>query len=220
MNKYNIGDIIGLKSDIEGKLPDGSAPVYIVANTYKSFPNLTDVIKVFPYNGMLHEFTEIEDVVSTVSTKDIIKIYDTNSEESHITIAFYIPPHFHPYFTKAIKEETKDKLNDMLDALNGVGLNDVSFIDSEGNVVGSAESVSFDIDYVDDMDSEPIKPVRNKNNEDIIKYSSLQTIDECLDALNDLDILHKMFKGKMYLNNRNKVLERLKMLVEKKGVAK
>jgi hypothetical protein len=49
-------------------------------------------------------------------------------------------------------------------------------------------------------------------NTDIINYDKLESVDECLDALNDLDALYKLFGDEAYLQLRDVVLKRLKAL--------
>jgi len=48
--------------------------------------------------------------------------------------------------------------------------------------------------------------------DDIIQYHKLEDKDKCLDALNDLDTLHKMFGDEAYLQLKEVVIKRLKEL--------
>ena len=48
---------------------------------------------------------------------------------------------------------------------------------------------------------------------DIVNYSKLYSVDECLDALNDLKELHKHFGDEAYLQLREVVMKRLKEFV-------
>ena len=42
-----------------------------------------------------------------------------------------------------------------------------------------------------------------------IDYESFKTIDECLDAMNDLDILYSTFGDKEYIDKKNKIMNYL-----------
>lgn len=55
-----------------------------------------------------------------------------------------------------------------------------------------------------------VKPPMRKN--DSIRYDLLDTIDECLDAMNDLTTLHEMFGDEAYLQLKDLVQERIKKL--------
>lgn len=46
----------------------------------------------------------------------------------------------------------------------------------------------------------------------VIEYSKIKTVDECLDAINDLDFLYNKFKDEEYLQNKEVVIERLESL--------
>lgn len=48
---------------------------------------------------------------------------------------------------------------------------------------------------------------------DIVNYDRLESIDECLDAMNDLKLLHNEFGDEDYLHLRELVQNRLKELV-------
>ena len=50
------------------------------------------------------------------------------------------------------------------------------------------------------------------NTTDIIMYNEIDTIDECLDALNDLKQLHDLFGDEAYLQLYQLVLERIKTI--------
>jgi hypothetical protein len=60
------------------------------------------------------------------------------------------------------------------------------------------------------LKSDGVKKVYQPNL-DIINYDKLETIDECLDAINDLNILHKFFGDEAYLQLREVVLKRLEV---------
>jgi hypothetical protein len=47
----------------------------------------------------------------------------------------------------------------------------------------------------------------------IVRYDLLEDIDQCLDAMNDLEELHNVFKDEEYLKHRDLVKEKLKELV-------
>lgn len=47
---------------------------------------------------------------------------------------------------------------------------------------------------------------------DVIEYHKIEDVDRCLDALNDLDILHKMFGDEAYLQLKEVVQKRLEEL--------
>lgn len=49
---------------------------------------------------------------------------------------------------------------------------------------------------------------------DIIDYTDFNTIDDCLDAVNDLKALHKMFGDKEYLNHIDTVIKRMREIQE------
>lgn len=51
---------------------------------------------------------------------------------------------------------------------------------------------------------------------DTIFYHEINSIDECLDALNDLKVLHEIFDDESYLQLRELVLKRLEKLSKKK----
>ncbi|MFQ3543675.1 hypothetical protein Q7A53_06285 [Halobacillus rhizosphaerae] len=55
----------------------------------------------------------------------------------------------------------------------------------------------------------PKKPTKPQ---DVIYYNKLETIDECLDTLNDLSRLHKLFGDEAYLTLREVVKERIEKL--------
>lgn len=59
-------------------------------------------------------------------------------------------------------------------------------------------------------------------NADIIQYDKLDTVDECLDAMNDLAELHKQFGDESYLQLREVVIGRLRDLsdIQKKAQSK
>ncbi|MFS0905831.1 hypothetical protein AB3N02_22670 [Priestia aryabhattai] len=48
---------------------------------------------------------------------------------------------------------------------------------------------------------------------DVIKYHELKTVDDCLDAMNDLTALHKNFGDEAYIQLKEFVMIRLKELV-------
>jgi hypothetical protein len=50
---------------------------------------------------------------------------------------------------------------------------------------------------------------------DIIEYNKIETVDECLDAMNDLTRLHEMFGDDTYLKLRKTTVRRLKKLTKK-----
>jgi hypothetical protein len=54
----------------------------------------------------------------------------------------------------------------------------------------------------------------NKKMEDVIRYDLIDTVDKCLDALNDLTALHKSFGDEAYLTIREVVKERLEKLTK------
>lgn len=56
------------------------------------------------------------------------------------------------------------------------------------------------------------RPKKLKDKDDVIEYHKLSTIDDCLDALNDLSNLHKMFGDEAYIQLREVVTNRLKEL--------
>lgn len=64
---------------------------------------------------------------------------------------------------------------------------------------------------------------KNNNNSfpqqmlDAIYYNEIETVDECLDALNDLNVLHEMFGDEAYQQLKELVLKRLEELSKKKG---
>lgn len=59
---------------------------------------------------------------------------------------------------------------------------------------------------------------KNKTEEptDIIEYNKIETVDECLDAMNDLTRLHEMFGDDAYLKLRKTTIRRLKKITKKK----
>lgn len=64
----------------------------------------------------------------------------------------------------------------------------------------------------EDLTVEKPKKVKSKTTKNV-NYSSLETIDECLDAINDLNLLYKTFKNKSYLKYKEAVEERLRELI-------
>ena len=50
---------------------------------------------------------------------------------------------------------------------------------------------------------------------DIISYKTIETVDKCLDAINDLNILHKEFGDDEYLKAKKAVIQRLKKITKK-----
>ncbi|MDS7057071.1 hypothetical protein NXG04_07215 [Klebsiella pneumoniae] len=56
------------------------------------------------------------------------------------------------------------------------------------------------------------RPKKLKDKDDVIEYHKLPTIDDCLDALNDLSDLHKAFGDEAYLQLKEVVTKRLKEL--------
>lgn len=58
------------------------------------------------------------------------------------------------------------------------------------------------------------KKKKIKITDDIIQYNKLDTVDECLDAMNDLSNLHKTFGDESYLQLREVVVGRLKDLTD------
>lgn len=58
-----------------------------------------------------------------------------------------------------------------------------------------------------------VNEVQNSSKKlDTIRYDILNSVDKCLDALNDLDILHKMFGDEAYLQLKEVVIKRLTIL--------
>lgn len=53
-----------------------------------------------------------------------------------------------------------------------------------------------------------------KQKQDIIAYEDIFNVDECLDAMNSLSELHKAFGDEEYLEQKEKVKERLASLLE------
>lgn len=53
-----------------------------------------------------------------------------------------------------------------------------------------------------------------KEQMDVIRYDNLKTVNECLDALNDLQQLHNVFGDEAYLQLREVVMKRLKELIK------
>ncbi|UGO51049.1 hypothetical protein PQE70_gp196 [Bacillus phage vB_BanS_Nate] len=56
------------------------------------------------------------------------------------------------------------------------------------------------------------RPKKLKDKDDVIEYHKLATVDDCLDALNDLSILHEMFGDESYIQLKEVVTNRLKEL--------
>lgn len=56
------------------------------------------------------------------------------------------------------------------------------------------------------------RPKKLKDKDDVVEYHKLETIDECLDALNNLSALHKMFGDEAYIQLKEVVTNRLKEL--------
>jgi hypothetical protein len=48
---------------------------------------------------------------------------------------------------------------------------------------------------------------------DVIEYDSFETIDECLDAINDLNILIEEFGDETYIGNKELTIETLKLII-------
>lgn len=76
-------------------------------------------------------------------------------------------------------------------------------------------------EYIEILQKVKAKPVKRKrpgrpkkinNKDDVIEYHKLETIDDCLDALNNLDSLHKMFGDESYIQLKEVVTKRLKEL--------
>lgn len=57
-----------------------------------------------------------------------------------------------------------------------------------------------------------VKIIASTTNNDIIKYDEIESIDECLDALNDLKQLHDLFGDEAYLQLYELVLDRVKTI--------
>lgn len=56
------------------------------------------------------------------------------------------------------------------------------------------------------------RPKKLKDKDDVVEYHKLETIDDCLDALNSLSALHKMFGDESYIQLKEVVTNRLKEL--------
>lgn len=74
-------------------------------------------------------------------------------------------------------------------------------------------------DNFDNFVSNTTKPKKGKKKkikitDDVIQYDKLATVDECLDAMNDLSELHKQFGDESYLQLREVVVGRLKDLTD------
>ncbi|AKQ08500.1 hypothetical protein PQE66_gp185 [Bacillus phage PBC2] len=65
-------------------------------------------------------------------------------------------------------------------------------------------------DYLDAIETNYKKIFKEIH--DIINYHQIETVDKCLDALNDLDTLHKMFGDEAYLQLKEVVQKRLEEL--------
>lgn len=57
------------------------------------------------------------------------------------------------------------------------------------------------------------KPKLKTHKEDVVYYNEIDNVDECLDAINDLTILHKLFGDESYLQLKEFVENRLKEIV-------
>lgn len=56
------------------------------------------------------------------------------------------------------------------------------------------------------------RPKKLKDKDDVVEYHKLETIDDCLDALNNLTALHKMFGDEAYIQLKEVVTDRIKEL--------
>ncbi|QIW89865.1 hypothetical protein PQE71_gp183 [Bacillus phage Izhevsk] len=56
------------------------------------------------------------------------------------------------------------------------------------------------------------RPKKLKDKDDVVEYHKLETVDDCLDALNNLSALHKMFGDEAYIQLKEVVTDRLKEL--------
>jgi hypothetical protein len=92
----------------------------------------------------------------------------------------------------------------------------LKFIQKDREKKGLVWSTRFH--YIAEKNIESIKEgtvreVKSPNQKtDIIRYDTLDSIDKCLDTINDLTILHKMFGDESYLQLKELVTERLILL--------
>lgn len=59
--------------------------------------------------------------------------------------------------------------------------------------------------------------IKKVKNQDTVRYDLIDDIDECLDAMNDLKLLHETFGDEAYSQLRELVVKKLAKLVESEG---
>lgn len=135
---------------------------------------------------------------------EIMKIYPIR-EKSHVN--------YEPEGNLKMVAEKDGQQNKMM----------IQFIIEERNKKG----YSGEPDFLKAIESnrkirENVKEKRNNPDEilrkaglksDVIRYDKLGSVDECLDAMNDLKLLHETFGDEAYLQLRELVVNRLKELV-------
>lgn len=57
--------------------------------------------------------------------------------------------------------------------------------------------------------------IKGINDSDVVRYDLIESVDECLDAINDLKLLHKVFGDEVYLQLTEIVVKRLNSITVK-----
>lgn len=56
--------------------------------------------------------------------------------------------------------------------------------------------------------------IEQQKNLDIVRYDLLKTVDECLDAMNDLEALYNTFGDELYLELKDLIKDKLKEIID------
>lgn len=106
---------------------------------------------------------------------------------------------------------------------------DIEYMDNIGTVTGKMildmvendrkkKGMDYQAGYMEGFKKETIEKDEKKKQQyirkplDVVEYHELESIDMCLDALNDLTRLHKMFGDEAYLQLKEVVEKRIKLL--------
>lgn len=86
------------------------------------------------------------------------------------------------------------------------------FVNKERNKAGLKQQPDYMQAILENSKATQLVRIKKKQDDDTIRYDKLKTVDDCLDAMNDLDELHKNFGDYAYLQLKDVVVERLKKL--------
>ena len=185
MKSYELGDIVRTKSSSTGDY-------YMIVGVEDATTQTIEGKFIVDFDYEIAKIYPVmkESDFSIISHKELAMVAKTSEKDNRIILDF------------VNKERQKRGWYDEPDYITALQ-------------VSKGESTKKLTRTVKDKDGNKSKEEVGVKKFDIIRYDKLQTVDECLDALNDLTALHNNFGDEAYIQLKEVVEKKLKSISEK-----